>query len=158
MVYYPHRDVWETVLARHHTFSSKLAVKFNLLADLQRAVNCVKHRIHPGALINLNWEPVNISLRQSFCDVLGQLEGSFSSVLLWHWEPAQSSDQGQHRVEQPLQSSREAGLGLRGMALEKHSSVCVEISFFSSVLSAGRQRWPQGSSFTSAPGSQSVYQ
>lgn len=104
--------------------------KIQLAGRLARAVNCVNHHIYPGALINLNWEPVNISLRQSFCDVLRQLEGSFSSVVLCHWESAQSSDRGQHRAEQPLQSSWEAGLGVGGMALERHSSACMEISFF----------------------------
>lgn len=70
------------------------------------AVNCVIHHIYPGALLNLNWEPANISLRQSLCDVLRQLEGSFSSVVLCHWRSAQSSDQDQHRA---LQSSERQG-------------------------------------------------
>lgn len=70
------------------------------------AVNCVNHHIYPGALLNLNWEPVNISLRQSLCDVLRQLEGSFSSVVLCHWRSAQSSDQDQHRA---LQTSERQG-------------------------------------------------
>lgn len=93
-------------------------------------MNCVNHHIYPGALINLNWEPVNISLRQSFCGVLRQLEGSFSSVVLCHWKWAQSSDQGQHRAEQPLQSSRGAGLGVRGMALWKGTALPVWKSLF----------------------------
>lgn len=108
MVYYPHRDVWKPVLAQHHLFLQTRS-KIQLAGRLARAVNCVNHHIYPGALINLNWEPVNISLRQSFCDVLRQLEGSLSSVVLCHWRSAQSSDQDQHRAEQPLQSRERQG-------------------------------------------------
>lgn len=97
---------------------------------LARAVNCVNLHIYPGALRNLNWEPVNISLRQSFCDVLRQLEGSFSSVVLCHWKSAQSSDQEQHRAEQPLQSNWGAGLGVRGMALWKGTALPLWKSLF----------------------------
>lgn len=130
MVYYPHRDVCKTGLAQNHIFSSKLAVKSNLLADLHGQWTVWATTSYPGALINLSWEPANISLRQSLCDVLRQLEGSFSSVVLCHWKSAQSSDQGRHRAEQPLQSSWEAGLGVRGMALWKGTALPVWKSLF----------------------------
>lgn len=158
MVYYPHRDVCKTGLAQHHTFSSKLAVKSTCWQTCTGSELCEPPHLpgctHKSKLRASKHFPQTITL---WCfEAAGgifQLSGALSLEI----STVQWPGQAQSRAAPAIQLRGRAGSQRNG-SVERHSSALWKSLFFNSVLSAGRQRWPQGSSFTSAPGSSSIFQ
>lgn len=142
----PQRCVKKSSCPASSHLSIQTCSKLQLAGRLARAVNCVSPHIYPGALTNPNWEPVNISLRQSLCDALRQLEGSFSSVVLWEW--AQPSDRSQHRAEQCCNPAERQGWELeewpwKGTALPVWKSLFFPCSVSRQAGMAPRKKFHQ---------------